>query len=156
MKIQKIQKSKTQNSDRGQSMFEVVLALFIMAMIIIGVVFLSTNSISNSLFSRNKTLASRYSQEAVEWLRSEREKDVSLFITRSGTYCLDGLSWSKNRNCNATEIITSTILKRELILSKLIISNQNIINATVVTSWIDSKGAHSARSVTSFSDIREK
>lgn len=137
-------------------MFEVVLALFIIAMIIVGVVFLSTNSISNSLFSRNKTLASRYSQEAVEWLRSEREKDISLFVTRSGTYCLDVLSWSKNRNCNATEIITSTILKRQVVITEDVSTTDTIIKAEVTTSWDDSKGTHQAKSITEFNDIREK
>lgn len=142
--------------NKGQSMFEVVLALFIITMIIVAVVILSTTSISNSLFSRNKTLANKYSQEAIEWLRSEKEKDISLFITRSGTYCLDSLSWLKNRNCNEAEVINSTVFKRELSISKSVVSGKNIIDATVVTSWTDSKGLHQARVVTNFSDIREK
>ena len=40
--------------NKGQSMFEVVIALFIIAMIIVGVVSLTTVSVSNSVFSKIK------------------------------------------------------------------------------------------------------
>ena len=40
--------------NKGQSMFEVVLALFIITLIIVAVVILSTTSISNSLFQEIK------------------------------------------------------------------------------------------------------
>lgn len=144
--------------NKGQSMFEVVLALFIITMIIVAVVILSTTSISNSLFSRNKTLANKYSQEAIEWLRSQRESNSANFIISANTinYCLDSLTFSKKRVCTNTEIITGTIFKRELTFSKSVISTKNIIDATIVTSWSDSKGLHQARAVTNFSDIREQ
>lgn len=147
---------KTYNN--GQSMFEVVLALFIITMIIVAIVVMSTNSISNSIFSKNKTLANRYSQEAVEWLRSERENDYTVFYTNADTpvYCLDTLNFNLPGNCTDTEYITSTILKRELFFSKSTISGKIIVDATVVTSWQDSKGYHESRSATNFGDIREK
>lgn len=139
-------------------MFEVVLALFVITMIIVAVVILSTNSISNSLFSKNKTLASRYSQEAVEWLRSERENNFNNFsqFADTPTYCLDGLNFLNTGLCSSDETIPDTTFERVLYFTKQVSSGKTIIDATVVTTWNDSKGVHSSRSVTSFSDIRER
>lgn len=139
-------------------MFEVVLALFIITMIIVAVVILSTNSISNSLFSKNKTLAGRYSQEAVEWLRSERESNFNNFSAYADlpTYCLDSLSFLNTGLCSESETISDTVFERTLYFTKQVSSGKTIIDATVVTTWTDSKGVHSSRSVTSFNDIRER
>lgn len=142
----------------GQSMFEVVIALFIISMIVVGVVSLSTNSLSNTIFSRNKTLAGRYSQEAVEWLRSQREENVSLFLTNvaTPTYCLQTLVWTNVGACNGTELIPGTIFTREVSFSSSSVSGKNIIEVDITTSWNDSKGYHETKSITNFSDIREK
>ncbi len=142
----------------GQSMFEVVLALFIMAMIIVGVVFLSTNSIANSSFSKNKTIAGRYSQEAVEWLRGQRDSDSTLFKTNAvGSYCFDSsiLTWSNSGLCSSGELLNN-LFKREVTFTTTTITGKNLIEAKVVTSWNDSKGTHQSKSVTQFTDIREK
>lgn len=141
-------------------MFEVILALFIITMIIVAVVILSTNSISNSLFSRSKTQASRYSQEAIEWIRSQRETNFETFSTATDTttYCLNSNppSFANTGACTSSELISGTIFKRQVTFSKALVSGKTIIDATVVTSWNDSKGYHEARSVTNFGDIREK
>jgi len=99
-------------------MFEVVLALFIITMIIVAVVILSTASISNSLFSRNKTLANKYSQEAIEWLRSQRESNSATFITSANTpiYCLNSLVFTNvgfrlNLNSKTSDLINGNILQ---------------------------------------------
>lgn len=151
---------RTTKHQSGQSMFEVVLALFIITMIIVAVVILSTNAISNSLFSRNKTGAARYSQEAIEWLRNQRETNSDTFTTAAATslYCLNSNppDFSNPGTCSSAELIANTVFKRELTFEGSVVSGKNIINATVVTSWTDSKGYHEARAVTDFSDIREK
>lgn len=144
---------------KGQSMFEVVLALFIIALIIVGVVFLSTSSIANSAFSRNKTIAGRYSQEAVEWLRGQRDSNATLFLTNAtGTWCLIGLSFTTNPHnaCNSASVITGTIFKRQVVFTEDGSTADTIIKAEVTTSWDDSKGTHQAKSVTEFTDIRQK
>lgn len=149
------------NIESGQSMFEVILALFIITMIIVAIVILSTNAISNSLFSRSKTQASRYSQEAIEWIRREREDDSAAFAVATSTtdYCLNTLSFANTGVCGSNEKISNTIFEREVNFQTTIVpvgvTNKTIITATVVTSWQDAKGYHEARSVTDFSDIRE-
>jgi Tfp pilus assembly protein PilV len=142
---------------KGQSMFEVVLALFIMALIIVGVVFLSTSSIANSAFSRNKTIAGRYSQEAIEWLRGQRDSNPALFITNAtGTWCLSNLSFTSHIACGSSTFVTGTIFKRQVIFTEDGSTTDTIIKAEVQTSWTDSKGIHTAKSITEFTDIREK
>lgn len=137
----------------GQSMFEVIIALFIIAMIIVGVVSLTTISVSNSVFSRNKTLAGKYSQEAIEWLRSQREVNFSVFKTNAtGTWCLSSLAFSSHSACGSS--ITGTIFKRQVTFT--VVTNPTIIKAEVTTSWDDSKGTHQAVSTTEFTDIRER
>jgi len=46
--------------NKGQSLFEVVVALAISALIIITLVSVVGNSIKNATFSKNKTLAANY------------------------------------------------------------------------------------------------
>lgn len=143
---------------KGQSMFEVVMALFIIALIIVGVVFLSTNSITNSSFSKNKTVAGRYTQEAIEWLRGQRDSDSALFKTKAvGSYCFDTdlITWTNTGLCSSAELINN-LYKREVTFVSNTVSGKNVIEATVVTSWTDSKGVHVAKSSTEFTDIREK
>lgn len=149
---------KSKFNIKGQSLFEVVLALFVITMIIVGVVVVSTNSISNSLFSRNKTLAARYAQEGIEWLRLEKERDFSELsvIANNQTYCLDNLNFNNLGSCNGSEFIIDTEFEREVSFTKLSENSKTIIEATVITSWTDSKGYHESRSSTSFTDIRQR
>lgn len=138
-------------NNKGQSLFEVLLALFIITLIIVAVVILSTISISNSLFSKNKTLASKYTQEAIEWVRSEKESDINLFFTNlTGTYCLDQSYFDNPGVCGELEIITDTIFTREMVFTK----NGNIANVLITTFWTDSKGLHQVSSATDFTDRR--
>lgn len=148
--------------DIGQSLFEVVIALAVVALIIVGLVILSTDSIKNSTFSKNKTLASRYTQEAVEWLRGERDRDVSNFRskTTTPTYCLDDLDWSNVGICSESEVLIDTPFRREVTFSTSTANNTKgevvaIINASVLVYWQDSQGLHQVKSVTDFTDSRQ-
>ena len=154
-------------SERGQSLFEVVLAIAVLTLVLGGLASLATVSVRNSTFSRNKTLSSKYAQEASEWLRSERDTDRDVFISRAGAvdvtvrYCLQlqplaASAWSNTGACLASEVIANTQFKRDLTLVKRIKSLKTVIEADVVVSWEDSQGSHEARSMTYFSDWRER
>lgn len=147
------------NNNAGQSMFEVVIALFIIAMITVGVVSLSTNSLSNSIYSRNKSLAGKYSQEAMEWLRGQREQNTQAFITNiaaNPVYCLQSLNWTNTGVCNDTEFISGTVFIRQVTFVTTIVSGKSLIEADVKTYWNDSRGYHESKSVTNFNDLRER
>ena len=141
-------------------MFEVVIAIFIISLIVLGVVVLSTNSVANSTFSRNGTLASRYAQEAIEWLRDEENTNTTLFKSRIGIsrYCLNNLAWTNIGVCGSGEEIVGSggVFRREVVLTNSLISGKNIIQADVTVYWDDPKGRHEVKSVTNFSDIRER
>lgn len=142
----------------GQSLFEVVLALGVMTIITVGVIILTSYSVRNAAFARNKNLASKHSQEAIEWLRGRRDTDIQFFITSAQTnsYCLDNLNFSNTGTCASNEFIPNTGLLRDLTFTRTTVSGKNIITATVVVSWTDARGRHEARSVTDFLDTREQ
>ena len=143
---------------KGQSLFEVVLALGVITLITVGMVILATNSIKNATFSKNKNIATKYAQEAIEWLRSVRDTNPSLFIANSITasYCLDTLSWANTGSCGSSEYLGGTIYLRQVNFSSSVVSGKNLVEAEVVVSWSDPSGSHSVKSTTSFADYREK
>ena len=144
--------------NKGQSLFEVVAALAVVALIIVALVSLVAKAVSNANFSRNQTLASRYSQEATEWLRGERDKDFDQFRTQasSSPQCLNNLSWGNIGICSDGEEISDTPFKREVTFTVSMVSAKTVIETLVKVYWSDSQGAHEARSVTNFSDWRQR
>jgi len=151
-------KLKTKNLQLGQSLFEVVLALGVITAITVGIVSLTVNAIRNAAFSKNKTLAGRYAQEATEWLRNERDNDFAVFETHAQTtlWCFSGLNWNKIGDCGGPDKIMDTPLLREVAFSTNLISGKTVIEASVRVYWDDAQGAHEVRSVTSFSDWRQR
>ncbi len=143
--------------EKGQSLFEALLALAVAALIIIAIVALATTSIRNASFSRNQSLTTRYAQEAIEWLRGQRDEDWDAFATRALTspWCLKSLSWTDAiiGGCGSSGFISDTIFKREISFTILDASN---IDTTVKVYWEDAQGLHETKTVTTFTDWREQ
>lgn len=154
--------------ESGQSLFEVVLALSVIALIIIAVVILATLSIRNSDYSRNKTLATRYSQEALEWLRGQRDTNWSTFYGKAGaapngsTWCLNTeplpQTWTiPSGSCTTgTFITTNNVLVRNGVLIQGSVNGSPVVYANVKVSWSDGSGTHEVSSVTTFTNYRAK
>lgn len=90
------EKRKTKNEKRGQTLFELVIALAVVVLVITGIVKAVTTAIKNSAFARNKSEATRYSQEAMEWVKTERDKkswNDFTGKTLSSKACMSTLSW---------------------------------------------------------------
>ena len=138
---------------RGQSLFEVVVAIAISALVVTAIVSLATNSIQNTSYSRDKTLASGYVEEAMEWLRQERDNNVE-FKTKATTtagksYCLDDLStWPALSDCTSDQFIGDTNFKRTLSFPYY---NEDYVEARITVFWKDSKGTHEVSSSTDLS-----
>ena len=149
--------------DSGQSLFEVVLSLAIATIIIVAMVALASLAIRNSNFSKNKTLATRHSQEATEWLRGERDTDFDAFFTRAANplYCLKNLSWADATIgvCTDGREIPGTLFKREVGFSRTTVLvgglPKNVVGAEINVYWQDAQGVHEVKSVTDFTDWRE-
>ncbi len=151
-------KSKLKSVESGQSLFEVVIALAISALIVMALVSLVSNSIQNANFSKNKTLASNYAQEVTEWLRRERDTDITTFGTNvlTPTWCFQSLSWNKPFPCEEEDTIAGTPFLRQASFLINTIAGKTIIEASIIVSWVDSQGVHEARSATNFSDWRQR
>lgn len=139
----------------GQSMFELLIAVFVIAITLTAIVGLVTRSIGNTTFSKERTEAGKQTQEAVEWLRAERDNDWGAFAARATingrNYCLQTLSW--NSSCSA---IPNTNLTREVTLYFDASADPNLVEARVVTRWSDSSGLHESRISTSFTNWRTR
>ena len=140
-------------NESGQSLFEIILALAITTLIIVALVALTATSIRNTTFSKNKTLASRFSQEATEWLRGERDSNFAAFRAHvedstENTRCLNNLVWTINP-CG-TVTMDGTPFKREVVFR--FSDSDTVIKAEITVSWTDSGGLHEVKSSTNFSD----
>ena len=140
---------------KGQSLFEVLVAIGVSTLIVVAIVSLVTNSIRNTTLSKNKTLAARYAQDATEWLRGQRDADIDDFKSKAtGTYCFNTLSWGNHDTCQAD--MTGTVLRREGSFDISQPGGKTIIEADVKVYWDDAQGTHEVRSVTNFADWRER
>ena len=142
--------------NNGQSLFEVILATAITAIVLIVIVSVSTSSVKISSSSRDNAQANRYAQEATEWLRSQRDASWSDFTTAAGasaTYCINSLNFSTSGSCSAGGVISGTIFSREVTFSFVTTNVANdTVEVNVVVSWTDSSGTHSVSSSTLFTD----
>jgi len=142
----KISNFKFQISNcNGQSLFEVIFAMAIAALVLIAAVSLATSSVRNATFARNQTYAARFAQEATEWFRQERDSDWDIFYTNAiGDICLSSLSWGTTPPC--TVPIPGTIFYRQAQLTPGI----DLVDTSVAVSWTDSNGIHEVRNATRF------
>lgn len=153
-----LNKNRNQFFNRGQSLFEVVFAIGISALIITAIVILATKAVSNSTFSKNKALAGRFTQETSEWLRGQRDAnwDDLAEKAQTPTWCLPSLDWglAKVGICGATDTISSNSnFSREL--NFIVIDAQNI-ESKVKVYWQDGQGLHEVSTVTNYTDWRRQ
>lgn len=152
--------------ERGQSLFELVVAIAISALIIVAIVSLTTNSIQNSNFSKNKTLAATYAQQAMEWLRGQRDSDIRTFMknvqlpaaidpqTLLVTWCLKNINWSKSGVCSGTDVISGTPFIRQATFSVTTQNSKKVVEADISVFWTDAQGIHEIKTATNLADMR--
>lgn len=68
-----VQKGRYFVNLRGQTLFEVTIAVAVAVMVIISIVAAATVSVRNANFARNQAEATRFAQEALEWIRAQRD-----------------------------------------------------------------------------------
>jgi len=143
---------------KGQSLFEVVVALAIVTLIVVAIITLAASSIKNSSFARNKETAARYSQEATEWLRGQRDNDWAIFASHAVvspglTWCLSSLVWPGTTGpCSESSYIGDTFFTREVVVSYPDPLNLNNVQVDVATYWTDSSGDHEVKTSTFFAN----
>lgn len=147
---------------KGQSLFELVVALAISALIIVAMVSLASTAIKGAAFSRNKTIAARYAQEATEWLRGQRDADPELFSEKAliPVWCLNTLSWDNQGPCSSDSVIGDTRFTRTLTftLSSVDVGGvtKTLTTADVSVEWGSGAELHEVRTTTDFADWRQR
>lgn len=142
----------------GQSLFEVIFALAVASLVMIGIVSLAASSVRNSTFARNTTLSTRLAQEVSEWLREQRDaNDWSVFSSYANAggifYCLQtlGSSFPAQGNCGAGAYVAGTTFIREANLRLITsISPDDTVETIITVKWSDAQGLHETRTITQF------
>lgn len=136
----------------GQSLFEVIFALAVAALVMVGIVSLAASSVRNSTFARNTTLSTRFVQETSEWLRELRDGSPwAVFSAKADSvgikYCLPslGLSLPAAGGCAPGIYIAGTTFIREVTLT---LSSSDTIDIDIEVRWTDAQGMHKTRSLT--------
>jgi Tfp pilus assembly protein PilV len=137
-------------NQKGQSLFELLVALTIITLIVVSLIIVSLWSIKNSNYSRNKTNSSRTVQETIEWLRNERNIDWDSFYyhcQEAANICLTSLDWStsKKAKCGDGDVITGTTFRRDVTFETV---SKEEISIMVSLNWEDKEGLHTTRAST--------
>lgn len=140
----------------GQSIFEVVLAVGVVSVVLIGVVSLVSLVQRNTTAARNRSEATKLLIEAQEWLRRERDTDWSNFYSRSGTstWCLNSLGWSNSGACGGNEYVPNKPFLREVRFSRTVPNVE--VSADMVIRWTDSQGNHEITSSNIFTNWKTR
>jgi type II secretory pathway pseudopilin PulG len=153
---------------KGQSMFEVLFALGMIALITVAIVSVSTIAIRNNTASKNKSLANKYVSEFNEWLRIWRDTHdwTTEVLDKGGDNSGDSHNWcapdlpddgwiGHGQECDETDsldYIPGTVFLRGVTISRFTVGNGEYLEAAVYVKWNDSQGWHEARSVTNYTD----
>ena len=147
----------SQQTVNGQTLYEVIIAIGIVAIILVGAISLSTVGIRNSSFARNNSVATKYAQGGIEWLREQRDRDWDEFRGNTGRTNLGDLSWGSG-SCT----IPGTTFCRTMSFSCGFYNpgpppsttprpcnniNVNTVDVTITVTWSDAQGDHPVRSV---------
>jgi len=71
--------------ESGQSLVEVLVALSLVVIIILGLVRVTITSVRNASFAKDQRVATKYAQEGLENARHLKEEDTAVFWAKSGT-----------------------------------------------------------------------
>jgi len=119
--------------DNGQSLVEMIVSVGVVSLVLVGLISAITYALANAQFARNKASATKYAQEALEWMRHERDSGWGAFAGRSDqTYCLTDLSWLHAGSCEASEVITGTAFMRQATLTTNATSDRVDIELVVI------------------------
>lgn len=144
----------------GISIFEMIMAIAISAIVLTGIITLTSKTVSTSSFSKNKALANGYANEAMEFIRKEKEFEgwavfkTEITLPDPDVWCLIDLTFSSPTiigECPLDETgnIPGTIFKRTLTLTAV---SDNSIDFNIRVSWSDEKGTHDTHTVSVIGD----
>ena len=110
----------------GQSIIEVIVALALIAVVVLGLVKVTITSINNAGFARDQRAATKYAQEGIENTRKSKEETPVTFWGKSGLQTAETLDK----------------FTRETTYTPNDAQNPNSMTILVEVLWSDSKGEH--------------
>lgn len=152
-----------QTTEKGQSMFELMVAISVTVIVLLGLISLSTLSIKNTSVSKDISLATRYAQEVIEYVRGVRDNlgwdnFASNYSNYAGMqYCVSNSppDWSNSGSCGSDEYISSTMFRRDVTLTTRGGSGGDIVDIDVTVSWDSTSGEKYATMSSTLTDWRK-
>jgi Tfp pilus assembly protein PilV len=137
---------KYSDKNQGQSLVEAMVAVTVVTLVLTGLIYTMTFSLANTQIARNRTLITKYAQEANEFIRNYRDSGwnnlSSLVPTGATKYCINDLaSWILG-TCGTGQII-GTNISREVVLTP------NAIPPTQITVDLTLTSTEGSRTVSS-------
>ena len=125
------------SSRRGQSLIEALAAIAVTMLVVTSLVGLGVSAIRSATVSRNRALAVAYAQEAMEAIRSIRDRGYGELSACSGTR---KLFWSGSRwECQSGAETLDSIFTRSFTASEV---TPGKLQVAVRVTWIDNAGSH--------------
>ena len=151
-------------SQKGQSLFELIMAIGLVGIILLVLVQLATISVRNATSSQNEAEAARLGQEAVEWFRLQRDSiGWDQFVAKTTAIpkiCLMGTSWAQAKplECSANDQL-SQIFQRDVEFMGTDTNSDpegkiDRIEVIIRVKWRDGQGTHTVINSTYFTDWR--
>ncbi len=139
-------------SGKGFSLVEVLVFVVVVSIFFTAAASIASYLIRTSKVNERKLIATRYADELIEWLRSEKEIDWVAFSAHgdsAGTvqHCFGTLSWS-SPSCNI-----DTVLTRRAYLKQIRDPSNYVyqIQASVEVNWTESGKNYTVPLKTTFS-----
>lgn len=127
----------------GFSLIEVLVFVTVLSLFFVSAIVVTTFSLKNMKSQEHKIIAAHLGEEGMEWIRSEKEADWTVFASRGNTagktYCVDGdLDWLTGNACAVSDYSLGQPpkFKREVYL-KNSGSPVNQVDVIVTISWKD-------------------
>lgn len=164
---------KTLLNEKGQSLLEVIVVMTVGIVVISSLVFATIVSLRNAQFAKNQSLATKFAQEGIEQVRSDRDRNASIKGLRSTS---DVLTWNDNNFWNleisnscfqpcyfkllsggdiqalnsitisdAAQISGNPQFKRVVVLSDNSQTFKTEKSVSVIVSWTDFAGDHQSK-----------
>lgn len=146
-----------EKNKRGQSLVEVVVGIGLVTTVLVALVSAMNTGLGNAQFSRNKSKATIYVQEALEWVRSQRDNESwQWFVARAHStdtcgrtqYCLNSLIFTAG-SCGAG--VFDTIFTRQ---ATLVRQSSDQVRVDVTVSWPEGSRTATVNASTQLSNWR--
>ena len=129
----------------GQSLIEILIAISAITIVLISLVSAATRSLSGSVSARTQALATKFSEDQMEKIRSYRDRNGLENIS-----CVDKcfLNDSLTKLSSPQNIDVISVWFTVVVPGNCPSGNRQ---ATVISQWIDGAGTHQAKLISCFS-----